>query len=460
MRLDFSARRRLRIQNGLFLLLFGLVIGLLAWLSVRYPVQADWTAGGRNTLSEASRMLLDRLDGPIRITAYARDNPSLRDGIARLVNRYQRYKPDLTLAFVNPDLLPDRVRELGITADGELYLEYRGHGERLGQLSEQALTQSLQRLGRQQDRIVLFLEGHGERKPRGAANHDLGVFGRELEKIGIQSEVLDLSAGAQIPDTVAALVIAGPQTPLRTEEVQAIVEYVDRGGNLLWLLEPEDPSGLQALAALLGIAVLPGVVVDADTSRLGIKNPAFIPIADYGPHPITEPLRSPALLPQAVALEPQATAGWTVALLLESQLQTWTETGPLDERMRFDPDTAERPGPLTVGVALARPRPSPPAAGVAAGQTASPQRVVVIGDGDFLSNTYLGNGANLQLGLNIMNWLTLDDALIVLRPKTAPDAHLDLSDGALALIAAVFLLVLPAALLASGWLIGFRRRRR
>ena len=129
--------------------------------------------------------------------------------------------------------------------------------------------------------------------------------------------------------------------------------------------------------------------------------------------------------------------------------------------MQYDPDTVERPGPLTVGVALVRPRPGPAVAGAADTQaTASQQRVVVIGDGDFLSNTYLGNGGNLQLGLNIMNWLTLDDTLIVLRPKAAPDIHLDLSDGALARMAAVFLLVLPATLLVSGWLIWFRRRRR
>ena len=39
-------------------------------------------------------------------------------------------------------------------------------------LGEQALTMALQRLSRQQDRAVLFLEGHGERKPLGAANYD------------------------------------------------------------------------------------------------------------------------------------------------------------------------------------------------------------------------------------------------------------------------------------------------
>ena len=136
--LDRSIRRRLWLQDLLFYLLFGLIIGLLAWASTRHGVQFDWSAGSRNTLSEASRTVLAGLDGPVRVTAYARDNPALRDGITRLVGRYQRHKPDLTLGFVNPDLLPDRVRELEITRDGELYLEYRGRGAKIQHLGEQS----------------------------------------------------------------------------------------------------------------------------------------------------------------------------------------------------------------------------------------------------------------------------------------------------------------------------------
>ncbi|MDS4070101.1 MAG: GldG family protein [Candidatus Competibacter sp.] len=457
MRLDSSVRRRLWLHNLYFLALFGLVIGLLAWLSARYAIQADWTAGNRNTLSEASQALLARMDGPIRVTAYARDNPALRDGISRLIGRYQRYKPDLTLVFVNPDLLPDQVRELGITLDGELHVEYRNRGEKIQQLGERAMTQALQRLSRPQDRVVLFLDGHGERKPLGIANHDLGAFGRELEKIGIRVRPFDWAKESRIPAATAALVIAGPQTPLPPGEIQAVLDYVEQGGNLLWLLEPDDPSGLRPLAAMLGITVLPGVAVDADAPRLGIGNPAFIPIADYGPHPITEALRTLTLLPRAVALDLNPPPGWNAVVLLQSQSRTWTETGPLDGSIRFDPDTAERSGPLTVGAALSRPRP----ASTGAGQPeAVPQRVVIIGDGDFLSNTYLGNGANLELGLNSLNWLILDDALIVIQPRAAPDPNLNLSEGALALIAAVFLIVVPGVLLASGWLIWFRRRRR
>ncbi|NJM10809.1 MAG: hypothetical protein HC889_01815 [Synechococcaceae cyanobacterium SM1_2_3] len=92
MRIDLSLRRWLWLQNLLFTLLLVAVIGLLAWLSLRYTAQADWSANRRNTLSSASQTLLTHLDGPIRVTAYARDNPALRDAIARLIGRYQRYK--------------------------------------------------------------------------------------------------------------------------------------------------------------------------------------------------------------------------------------------------------------------------------------------------------------------------------------------------------------------------------
>jgi len=450
-RLDPSLRRRLWLQNQLFTLLFALAMGLLAWLSTRYPLQADWTANGRNTLSAASQALLARMDAPIQITAYVREQPALRDAIARVIGRYQRYKPDLTLHFVNPDLLPDRARELGISGDGLLYVGYGGRSEKLQQLNEQALTRVLQRLSRPGERAVLFLDGHGERKPLGIANHDLGTFGQELEKIGIRPRPLNLVAEARIPTDAAALVIAGPRTPLAPGAVEAILEYVRQGGHLLWLRDPDEPAVLQPLAAVLGIAFLPGVVVDADAPGLGIQNPAFIPIADYGPHPITEKLRAPALLPQAAALTVQPGGGWTAAVLLESQPRSWTETGPLEGPMQFDPDSAERSGPLTVGVALVRPRPD---------AALSQQRIVVIGDGDFLSNTYLGNGANLELGLNMCNWLTVDEVPILIPPRTVPDPNLTLSAGALALIAAVFLIGLPVTLIASGWLIWFRRRRR
>ena len=144
-----KSRMRIRVENILFVLLFLSAVGLLGWLSTRYHVQEDWTVGGRNTLSASSQELLARLTGPVRITAYVREDEALRTGIQDLVARYQRHKADITLAFVNPDASPEQVRQLGITApDGELLIEYQGRTERLSSISEQDMTNALQRAAR------------------------------------------------------------------------------------------------------------------------------------------------------------------------------------------------------------------------------------------------------------------------------------------------------------------------
>ena len=124
MKTDKRTRLLNRIQTIVFVVLFLALIGLLAWLSTRYIYQADWTSGARNTLSEPSQELLSRMESEIQITAYARETDGLRTGIAEMVGRYQRYKENIELAFVNPDTMPDQIRELGITQDGELRIKY------------------------------------------------------------------------------------------------------------------------------------------------------------------------------------------------------------------------------------------------------------------------------------------------------------------------------------------------
>ena len=88
------------------------------------------------------------------------------------------------------------------------------------------------------------------------------------------------------------------------------------------------------------------------------------------------------------------------------------------------------------------------------------QRVAIIGDADFLSNRYLGNGGNLEIGINLVNWLSHDDRLISISPRPAPDTRLELSSQQQLAIAIFFLLVLPLGLLVSGLRIWLKRRKR
>lgn len=472
MQVTRKSRLFIRIQNIVFVALFLAAVGLAAWLSTRYIYEADWTAGNRNTLSEASRKLLATIDGPVQITSYAREDGGLRKGIEDFIARYRREKPDITLTFVNPDTVPERLRELGITMDGELVIEYQGRREKLQDFSEQALTNALQRIARDKVRWIAFLEGHGERAAHGEANHDLGAFVRELEARGFNVQSLNLARTPAVPDNVAALVIAGPQVPLLPGEVELIRQFVERGGNLLWLADPDGLYGLEPLAEMLGVRFLPGVVVDPNVRSIGIQDAAMVLVAEYrDAQAITRDFSTITLFPWAAGLEVEAPEGWIAESFLTTLPKTWSESGDLAGPIQFDPDSDDRTGPLDIGIALTRQVAADGAAELvrtadtedaAADQHQPPrqQRVVVIGDGDFLSNTYLGNGGNLQLGLNIMNWLSHDDQFIDVPAKTAPDLQLHLSRLATAVIGLGFLFGLPVALLGTGLTIWFRRRRR
>jgi ABC-type uncharacterized transport system involved in gliding motility auxiliary subunit len=455
-----KSRRQLRLQGALFVVVFLTIMGLLGWLSTRYNITADWTAGNRNSLTESSEQLLATLSGPVTITAFAREDKLLRKGLAELVSRYQRHKTNITLNFVNPDTNPDEVRRQGITLDGEMVVNYQGRSEKLQTPSEQGLTNLLQRLARSKERWITFLEGHGERKPGGSANHDLGNFGAELERKGIKIESINLAVTTSIPENTAALVIAGPQTDLLPGEVAEIQKYLAAGGNLLWLTDPEAESGLQPVAEELGISFLPGVVVDANTQLLGIDDPAFALVADYPPHPVTNELDTLTLFPRAVALE-HGGGDWRAQPMLETLPRSWTETGPLSGTIRVDADLGERPGPLMIGLGLTRARSTTSDSETSDAQTdTGEQRVAVIGDGDFLANAYLGNGGNLALGMNLINWLANDDRFIAIKPVAAVDAGLQLTALSSTLISAGFLVIIPLGLVGTGITIWLRRRKR
>ena len=446
-------RRMLLWQSTLSVVLLIAVIVLLGRLSLRYPLEWDWTYGQRNSLSEASVQVLQTLDGPIHIRAFVTHDTALRARIRDLVSRYQRVDSAVTLTWVNPDQAPDQARAAGIVADGELVVTYAERSEHLHTLDEQRLTNVLYRLSRGVDRQVYFITGHGERRPDGEANHDLGRFGRQLQAKGIATPTLSLATVGDIPEDADAVVLADPRWPLFAHELAALRRHLAAGGHFLWLAEAGGSDQLADWQRELGLEPLPGIVVDAPTQQFGIQDPTLTLIAQYDlNHPVTQGFDLLTVLPQAMAFAPRSDEAWEALPLFSTPAGAWNETGDLDGDIVHNPGAAERFGPLMIGAALSAVAPQTPAQ--------AQQRLAVIGDADFLANAYLGNGGNLDLGLKVFNWLAGDDALIPIAPKTAPDRALSLSQRSQTLIGIGFLFILPGVWIMTGVVIGWRRRRR
>jgi ABC-type uncharacterized transport system involved in gliding motility auxiliary subunit len=462
-----------QLLNGL---LVAVVIGLLGFLSVRYKLEADWTAGGRNTLTPASQKLLAQMKEPIKFTGFLYPDSEMRRDIDMWIARYKRVKPDIEIEFVDPSKDPVKVKDYKIDQPGEVVVEYQGRREALRVLSESTVTGALQRLMDSGEHYVVFLEGHGERTlnpsssdEEGASQNGYVQLAQALREKGLKVQGLNLVKTPKVPDNTSVLVVASPTQKLLDGEIRIIDDYVKEGGNLLWLNDPAQPPGLEAVGKTLGITWENGFAVFPDYKELGSGSPAVYLATDYPPNPVTRDFVDvtafPLVRPLTFDQDADRAAGWDVLPLLQTSDRSWLETGPMQGPITFDDKAGDKIGPLTIGLTMSRPAPQSTAPDAKAKPDADKpgvrvQRVAVVGDSDFLADANLGQLGNKQLGLNLIQWLASRDALLNIDVPKAPDTSLYLAGWTTWLVAVGYTLVLPVLLLGYGITRWVRRRRK
>ena len=157
MKLNKKTRLQLKLQSGLFIVLFIAFIGMLAWFSTQYSFSLDLTANQRNSLSAPTVKLLNSIEQPVKITAFVSPVNELKETLDGLFQRYQQRQALIEYETINPDLVPDLLREFNIQRDGEVIIEIAGRSENLTQITESAITNAIARLLRQGERWVVFL---------------------------------------------------------------------------------------------------------------------------------------------------------------------------------------------------------------------------------------------------------------------------------------------------------------
>jgi ABC-type uncharacterized transport system involved in gliding motility auxiliary subunit len=442
---------QLLIQNGIFAVLLVAVACLAVYVLKDNKLQADITLNQRNTLSQATRDVLKKMDGPISITAYATAKDPAQGDVRRFISEYlapyQQVKRDLTLKFVDPREQPKLAEAAKIRTNGELVIEYGKRTEHLTSLTEQNMANLLMRLLRSTERLVMHLDGHGEPSLDGSRNFDLGDFGAQLRLKGFRLQGLSLAVAQEVPDNCSVLVIAQPRASVLKGEVDKIKRFLDKGGSLLWLIDEGPLHGLEPLAEYLQLRLPPGVVVDPAGQELAGNASVAVGIPNtLHPAGATTSLITVFPLARPIVTQPGGKT-WRVTPVIEAAQRGWVETGDLSKKdLKFDPGRDTK-GPVVVVAALER------------DVGGKPQRIVAAGSSSFLSNAFVGNAGNLDLGVNLMNWLSADENLITVQPRNRIDSELKLTRTSLTLIAVGFQLLLPAAFLFAGGMIWWRRRQ-
>ncbi len=439
---------RARTRNLVARLTLIIVIISLLTLSQFHGWRSDWSLNRGNQLNEQTVDLLKRLSGKLVFIALLEDDIRVRDSLDKLLQRYRDVKPDIEIRLLRAVEQPALLRKYQLDRYGGLVIEYQQRSEILKAVNETRLTNALYRLFQDEEQWLVLLSESPTEKLVENSPLALKRLRQDMKRQAIQVQTLETDRYSNIPDNTTVVIQRSVLPELSPARRSMLKGYVERGGNLLWLLEPGQTDDCTLLFQLLGVSCLPGTLISSRTASLGVSDPSVLvlPIRE-AQHAITDGLSHPVILIGAIALDASDASGWDIKPVLLTDQKTWTETSKLDQPpLKFDPEQGEQTGLLKTGLAMQRKR-------AGGGQ----QRILVIGDSDFLNDSYIDNGANRELAQRLVHWLSKSDSLIDLKNVQRPDRVLDLSVTHAWLIRYGFPYALPLLLLLVG-IPAYRRR--
>ena len=457
------------------------IIVALNYVLARQNTRWDLTAAQQYSLSDQTQRVLEGLESPIRILVFAREPefPRYRDRL----DEYAYLSSQVTVDYVDVDRQPMLARQYEVQSYGTIVFDYEGRVERVVSDAEQDLTNGLITVIEGKQQTVYFLEGHGEKEHTGADRDGYSTVSGALGLDNFEVESLVLAQQSAVPEDATVVVVAGPQTDLLPGEVAALRVYLDRGGKLLVLIDPPSDSAAPEPEGLLGLlrewGIEPGTDVVVDASGMGqlLGADASVPVvANYPFHPITDRFNLLTAYPLARSVlgATESPAGRVAQSFLETSAQSWAEAD-IDElatgQVELNEEAGDRPGPVTIGMAVSAPAPSvePAVTGTDAdggepdaeddetdtegdGTDATPPetRLVVIGDSDFATNGVVGIQGNRDMFLNTVNWLAQQENLISIRAREPEDRRLTLTADQQRRLYWLSLLLVPGFVLGTG----------
>lgn len=450
--------------------LVGIMVIVNIIVNRKFDFTADLTADKLYTLSDQTKNILRGLNREVKALAFFSnysDNPRMQNQLAfgrDVLGRYARETDKLEVEFIDPTTNPKTAEMYGIQFDGTVVFESGQKREQVTAVDEQKFTSAIMKVVRDEIKRVYFLTGHEERSIDVFAPDGYQGAREGLEKQNYAVETLTLTTEPDVPADCSALVIAAPKTSLVSHEVEAIARYLDRNGKLLLMFEPSIISAKDPNQQLVDLVARWGVSVGNDYVLVLDPRFSYVFVGPEAPyikelelHEVTRYVHS-AIFQTARSVTP--IDGNKTDLNVKSLAKTidtvgvcWGETERGEDGVLLPEATytegVDTPPPLSLAVAVELTDEIEMAEEGTLSENpgdAKPEetrtRIVVFGDSDFASNAYFPNSGGGSLFLNAINWLTLEEDLIAIRPVDPSQRTLrrmTASEAAFVQMASIFL---------------------
>ena len=452
-RLKFKDRVRskralqLGAASGLNTLIFVGILALLAFITTRHHARADLTQKGLFSLADQTKKVLEKLDKDVKIYAFYKEGDETlpRD----LLEQYAYRSKHIHFEFVDPNKKPQLAKQYHITQYGTVVVESNGRRETITELNEANLTNAILKATRDVEKMVCFTTGHGEKdieseKPRGYK-----FIADGIRKDNYMVRTVNIIQDKGIPRECNVLIIAGPTTDFFPAELDSIKDYIERGGRVMVLVDPNWKPSIVEFLKQYNIQVDNDLIVDfSGVGQLFGMGPAVPLVAKYENHPMFKEFNVMTFFPEACSVRPleNGQEGITTTVLFKSAPRSWGETDFTAGKVKYD-EGKDLKGPLSMAVLATKKLDNQKKA-----------HVLVVGDSDFGMNAYVRNSGNYDLFLNMVNWLAEEEDMVTIRPKEFDDRRVTLTERDSKVVLYVSVIGLPLVIIIAGLMVYYRRR--
>jgi ABC-type uncharacterized transport system len=432
----------------------------------RHDAHFDATVSGRFTPPPELETIADSLQQDVVLTYFYNNKDDDAYAAKQVLAVVGRQHPRLRVRALDLDTELTAARDYGVKMYNTVVVEAEGRRTQIENTVDlRQMAYAVERVLQRRTQTVCFVTGHGEHYAPGHVHYThvetlggdqpgrsdvleappdgLDRLKLAIETIGYSDRAIEPATSPAIPEDCAVVADFGPTSAYAPAEVQAMRDYLLRGGHLLLAYDPRFPIApeLASLLKEVGLAVESGVVVDPLNHYGTDQEQAAVPY--YPPHPITEEIAL-TVFPGArpiTLLGP--IRGLTAAELVATSKDSYVR--PLDPSVH----TAGAPGPRLLATAV---QGSWPDGGRA------PFRLVLVGNASFAANAFFPYASNGDLAVSMIRWLAEDTATPLLKPEAYSLPEMRLTHRQMQVTFLLVEVVLPLCVMLFGAAVWWRRR--
>lgn len=294
MRILSNKKRKWFVNTSKTILL--IVIIILCYIGINVGIKKldvndiDVTEKKIYTLSNESIEKTKNISKNVNIYffGYEEDN-----AIVDLAKKYGKTNEKIKTEVIKLEERPDLVTKYGVTKDDVAIVVESDNGEKILttndlytydyttyeqiDVSEQKLTNAILLVTTETKPSIYFLTGHNEYSLKSHMNLLNAYLTNDVNEV----KELNILVSNQIPEDCKVLIIASNQTDFSDYETELITNYINKGGNIIWLNDPkfkdESLPNTQKILDLYGVSFdNKGIILEQDAEKIIMQTPAYI----------------------------------------------------------------------------------------------------------------------------------------------------------------------------------------